>query len=109
MRVTNIARQQEREMIDITVQVPEDRHAEFHAMYAAWLDAPQSSVQSGAVGDQRNTAPHNISLSGSDNDRREPWSAADATLAANLWDKFSDQAKALFSKLIDEPDRQFTG
>jgi hypothetical protein len=26
-----------------------------------------------------------------------------------LWNKFSDPAKALFSTLIEEPDRQFTG
>jgi hypothetical protein len=97
-------------MIDVTVKVPEDRLAEFYAMFAAWLNAPsQTSVLSGTVETQRNAVPQMVSLPGAHTDGRQPWSEADAALAAKLWDKFSDPAKALFSKLIDEPDRRFTG
>jgi hypothetical protein len=97
-------------MIDVTVKVPEDRLPEFYAMHAALLNAPSpASVLSGRVGTQWNAVPQMVSSSGADADRRRDWSEADAALLAKLWDKLSDPAKALFSKLIDEPDCRFNG
>lgn len=97
-------------MMDVTVKVPEDRLVEFYAMHAAWLSAPpRASVMSDMFDAVREAVPQVVSPTSEDTDDRQPWSEADAALAAQLWDKFSDPAKALFSKLIDEPDRRFTG
>lgn len=38
-----------------------------------------------------------------------PWSAADLSLAAAVWDEFPDSARALFSVLIDNPGHRFSG
>lgn len=40
---------------------------------------------------------------------RAAWTEADRDLAAILWGKLSDPAKALFSILIDHPGQKFTG
>jgi hypothetical protein len=37
------------------------------------------------------------------------WSRDDEELAKQLWAKFNDRARALFSTLLQEPGRQFTG
>ncbi|CAN5611022.1 hypothetical protein BH09ACT7_BH09ACT7_23510 [soil metagenome] len=93
-------------MMDVTVKVPEERLVEFYAMHATWLSAPpRGAVLPDAVDAVRNAvSPASENIGG-----RQPWLDTDAALAAELWDKFSDAAKALFSKLIDEPDRQFNG
>lgn len=97
-------------MMDVTVKVPENRLVEFYAMHAAWLSAPpQALVLSNTFDAERDAMPQPTSSGSEDAKGRQPWSDADAALAAKLWDKFSDPAKALFSKLIDEPDRQFNG
>ncbi|OBF98566.1 hypothetical protein A5790_02890 [Mycobacterium sp. 852002-51152_SCH6134967] len=96
-------------MMDVTVKVPEERLVEFYAMHAAWLSAPPNAAVS-SRGDQLFAIPQPVSHAGEDANGRLPWSAdRDAALAAKLWDKFSDPAKALFSTLMDEPDRQFNG
>jgi hypothetical protein len=84
-------------MIDITVPVPEDRVPEFYQMYGAWLNGQAQVSSPSGTGSAHGSSG------------RQPWVDADAALAAKLWDKFSDPAKAFFSKLIDEPDRRFTG
>lgn len=93
-------------MLDVTVKVPEDRLVEFYGMHAAWLSSPPGGSVSLDVFDAE---PQGISPASQDADGRQPWGEADVALAAKLWSKFSDPAKTLFSKLIDEPDRQFTG
>lgn len=96
--------------MDVTVKVPEERLVEFYAMHAAWLSAPpQTAVLPSTISDQPVAVPQPVTHAGEDYGDRQAWSNADAALAAELWDKFSAQAKALFSKLIDEPDRQFRG
>jgi hypothetical protein len=97
-------------MMDVTVKVPGDRLVEFYAMHAAWLSSPpRGSVLPDAFDAERKALSQGISPATEDTDGRQPWLATDVALATKLWDKFSDAAKALFSKLIDEPGRQFNG
>ncbi|SDF60795.1 hypothetical protein SAMN05216553_102292 [Lentzea fradiae] len=42
-------------------------------------------------------------------DHRSAWTEADRELAATLWGKLTEPAKALFSILIDHPGQKFTG
>jgi Family of unknown function (DUF6416) len=83
-------------MIDVTVKVPEDRVADFYSMYGTWLNAPPllPPPSAGTVDDAG---------------RFRSWSDSDTELAAAVWDKFSDTAKRMFSTLIDEPGRRFSG
>jgi hypothetical protein len=84
-------------MIDITVKVPEDRVGEFYTWFGAWLSGPpQGPPPTGTGG------------SGGTRDAAE-WSESDIELAAEVWEKFSDTAQMLFSTLIDEPKRRFSG
>jgi len=97
-------------MMDITVKVPEDRLAEFYGMYATWLSSdPQPPVLAGAAKPLRSNVSRMLPDAGAESGERLPWSERDGALAAELWDRFSASAKALFSKLIDEPNRRFTG
>jgi Family of unknown function (DUF6416) len=84
-------------MVDITVPVPDSRVPEFFQMYGAWLSGQAEASSPSGTGNADG------------DDGRQPWSEADVALVAKLWEKFSDPAKAMFSKLIDEPDRRFTG
>jgi hypothetical protein len=84
-------------MIDVTVKVPEERVAEFYQMYGTWLN--------GSVLVPISAATRNADGGG----EHLPWSETDGELAAEVWDKFSDAAKRLFSTLIDEPSRRFSG
>lgn len=97
--------------MDVTVKVPEERLVEFYAMHAAWLSAPpHSKVLPNPISDQLVAVPPLPGThAGEGYGDRQAWSHADAPLAAELWDKFSTQAKALFSTMMDEPDRQFRG
>jgi hypothetical protein len=94
-------------MMDVTVKVPEDRIAEFYAMHAAWLSSTEA--QSSALSDIFESRRVTIASGAEDVDDRLPWTDTDALLAAKLWEKFSNAARALFSTLIDEPNRRFTG
>ncbi|WP_067830541.1 DUF6416 domain-containing protein [Actinomadura kijaniata] len=80
-------------MMDVTVKVPEERLAEFYAMYARWLAGPEAREEA----------------EGSGGRELAEWTAADVDLAEEVWEKFSGTAKTLFSVLIDEPERRFTG
>jgi hypothetical protein len=75
-------------MLDITVKVPEERVAEFYAMYGHWLSSPAGEAPA---------AEANLTN----------WTEADAELAAKVWKKFSPPAKALFSTLIDNPNTAY--
>jgi hypothetical protein len=81
-------------MMDITVKVPEERVADFYSMYGRWLAAPESFAA-----DQ----------SGIDDPELTAWASTDVDLARSVWAKFTSTARALFSKLIDEPGQQFAG
>ncbi len=82
-------------MIDVSVKVPEERLADFYAMYGRWL----SGTEEAAATDEDATA-HATYWADTDED---------AALAKVVWTKFSDRAKALFSTLMDNPDRKYSG
>jgi hypothetical protein len=84
-------------MIDVTVKVPEDRVPEFYSMYGDWLNGSPMSA----------ALPTTAAAKSSDD--HEAWSSADIELAAAVWNKFSAPAQSLFSTLIDEPERRFSG
>jgi len=95
-------------MMDVTVKVPADRIADFYAMHAAWLSS--SEAQPLVLADNFELRRTTVLPAGADDAvARQPWIDADALVAAKLWNKFSDRARALFSTLIDEPNRRFTG
>jgi len=86
-------------MIDISVKVPEDRVAEFYAMYGSWLKSSPgygfdgSDDESPDLVDQPATA----------------WRPDDLELATAVWHQFSARAQALFSTLIDSPNERYYG
>lgn len=85
-------------MIDITVKVPEDRVGEFYSMFGTWLTGSLSFAP----------APDTATADDS-RQARLPWSSSDTELAGVFWDKLSDQARRLFSTLIDAPNERFSG
>ncbi len=91
-------------MTDLTVPVPDDRTAEFYQFFGLWLaralslpgtqpEAPSSPAE----------YPSREALT--------PWSDTEQAYAdaEALWKKFSPNARAMFSLLIDNPDKEFTG
>lgn len=83
-------------MIDVTVKVPEARVGEFYTWFGAWLSGPPEKA----------SPPPRKDDSG---DNHQPWTDSDYELAAAVWGKLTDTAKRLFSTLIDEPERRFSG
>lgn len=81
-------------MIDVSVKVPEERIADFYAMYGRWL----AGTDVGAANE-------------TDIAEAIDWSDSpdDAALAKVVWSKFSDRAKAMFSTLIDNPEEKYSG
>jgi hypothetical protein len=80
-------------MLDISVKVPEDRLADFYAMYGRWLagsDVASADEEIAEVIDWSDTPD-------------------DETLAKVVWSKFSGRAKGLFSTLMDNPEKKYTG
>lgn len=82
-------------MLDISVKVPEDRLAEFYAMYGRWLASPSKET----AGDP----------DGSMEIQSAEWGPDDVELATTVWAKFSPRAQAIFSTLIDEPGERYYG
>lgn len=76
-------------MLDITVKVPRNRIAEFYLMHGRWLAGPDEGFGESGL--------------------EQDWTSADADLARVVWAKFSPTAKALFSRLIDQPGHRFSG
>ena len=68
-------------------------------MYGAWLNGQTPAPSPSASG----TADE-------DSKGRKSWSAdGDIDLAAEVWEKFTEPAKRLFSTLIDNPGERFDG
>jgi hypothetical protein len=80
-------------MLDITVKVPEERVAEFYAMYGHWLASPAGGAPGPPVAEA---------------DRKD-WAKDDVELATKVWKKFSPRAQAMFSTLIDNPNTEYDG
>lgn len=88
-------------MPDITVPVPEGRTADFFKFFSLWLDEDLD-----LSGDASTT------LGGtSEPVNRVPWHNTDDDLddAVTLWNKFSPNARAVFSFLIDNPGIEYSG
>lgn len=83
---------------EVTVPVPEGRVPEFYQWFGRWLDG---SIE---------TEPLPGGSGVSQGDLR-PWGDTDEELtdAAALWKKYSPRARAMFSLLIDNPGKEFTG
>jgi hypothetical protein len=84
------------DMLDVSVKVPEDRIAEFYAMYGRWLASPGGE---GSADEQHISAETGA----------VEWGPDDIELAATVWAKFSPRARAVFSTLIDEPGERYFG
>jgi hypothetical protein len=80
-------------MIDVSIKVPEDRIADFYAMYGRWLAGadPEPANDATAAAVQWADTPDDIPL------------------AKVVWAKFSPRAKAMFGTLMDNPERKFSG
>lgn len=91
-------------MADITVPVPDDRTAEFYQFFGLWL-AGSLSLTAGTSGISPETPE------ASKPPKLTPWSHEDSDLpdATLLWKKYSPNARAVFSLLIDNPGKEFTG
>jgi hypothetical protein len=82
-------------MIDVTVPVPEDRLADFYALYSRWLSGAETTEVQVEEANAK-------SVNWSDTDD-------DLVLARTVWEKFSERAKALFSTLMDNPEKKYSG
>jgi hypothetical protein len=87
-------------MIDASVKVPEERLAEFYAMYGSWLKSPPGSWRTQSEDEFAESIVDVEPI---------PWAPDDLELAATVWAKFSPPAKALFSTLIDHPNDPHLG
>lgn len=84
-------------MIDVNVKVPEERIADFYAMYGSWL---------GRAGPTDGGGDDPVSIA-----KAKDWSdtAEDEAFARVVWGKFSDRAKSMFGTLMDSPEQKFSG
>lgn len=93
-------------MPDITVPVPDDRTAEFYQFFGLWLAGSLSLAQSppGASPSPAEAQPvkyEDLPLWGTTKE--------DFTDAEVLWKKYSPNARKMFSLLIDNPGKEYTG
>ncbi len=93
----------------ITVEVPEERVAEFYAWFAEFLTAPAGGFgpprgMRGGPGRHRGRrAP------GGFGGEPAPWTEADLDEARWVYRKLSDPARELFDLLIEHPGEHFSG
>lgn len=88
-------------MPDITIPVPEDRVADFYQFFGQWL-----------AGDLQGTTGHHLDSSGTPGagvDTRVSWTLDDDAAAEQLWRKMSGRARGLFTFLMEEPGKRYTG
>jgi Family of unknown function (DUF6416) len=87
----------------ITVDVPEERVAEFYAWFAQFL-----ATDTGSWPPRRGRGGFGPSHGPPAGDRA-PWAAADADKAAWLYGRLSEPARELFDVLIDAPGERLGG
>src|SRR4051812_18638732 len=92
-------------MVNAPVMVPEERLADFYAMYAAWLEG-SIRVAGGYL--EVSQRPSEVSGPVSSSDLPH-WTAADGELARQVWSKLSQPAKRLVSILVDSPTEPVGG
>ncbi len=90
---------------NITIPVPLERTAEFYQFFGLWLAGDLSLPNLGLKGSRSLPEPQEAAAD------ITPWGTGDADLrdATLLWEKFSIRARTMFSLLIDNPQRKFTG
>lgn len=95
-------------MADITVPVPDERTAEFYQFFGLWLAGALSLPGGISRGSEDRREPADTSRTEA---KLEPWGDTQQDLedAVTLWRKYSKNARAMFSLLIDNPDKEFTG
>lgn len=94
-------------MADITVPVPDERIAEFYQFFGLWLAGSLSLNPTPSEGTEAPTSSFETPAPA----KVTPWGDADSdfTDAVTLWQKYSPRARAMFSLLIDNPAKEFTG
>jgi hypothetical protein len=92
--------------MEIKVEVPEERLAEFYSWFGAWLTGDRPAPET--PGSQDMIGPKAPDTGGSQNPPPD-WTEEDGDLAEWLWPKLSPNANALFSHFIDRPDEKFNG
>lgn len=94
-------------MAEVTVPVPDERTAEFYQFFGLWLAGSLSPSPNPFGGSQDRSGTSGTSLP----PKLIPWGTAekDYADAETLWKKFSPRARAMFSLLMDNPGKEFTG
>lgn len=93
-------------MTDITVPVPDDRTAEFYQFFGLWL-AGSLSLPGSPAGAME--TPGKASETAQPKHIAWGTTAQDHADAVKLWKKYSPRARAVFSLLMDNPGKEFTG
>jgi len=88
-------------MPDITVPVPDERVADFYSFFGRWLAGSEDSTANPAAGALRTPPTPKLVAWGN--------SAQDLADAETLWRKYPARAKAIFSLLMDNAGRHYTG
>jgi hypothetical protein len=79
------------DLVEVGVKVPRERLADFYAWYSRWLEDPEAE----------------LALSTTAEPLRAWDPAQDLDLAVSAWNGLSQRAQALFSTLIENPDRRY--
>lgn len=92
-------------MVDITVPVPDDRTAEFYQFFGLWL---AGSLNPNELADEMPQVDPGHAQS---KVQMLPWGSGEQDYidAERLWKKYSKPARAMFSLLMDNADRRYTG
>lgn len=99
----------------ITVQVPEERVAEFYAWFAEFLSAPPGAFgpfrarRGGRAGHRGPHGSEGFGGSRGFGDEPSPWTEQDLEQARWIYPKLSAPARTLFDLLIDNPGERFSG
>jgi hypothetical protein len=88
-------------MPDITVPVPEDRVADFYLFFGQWLGGDLQTGSRPQVDGYGTPSPSA--------DTRLAWAPEDDAEAEQYWRKLSVSARGLFTLLMEEPGKQYTG
>ncbi len=96
----------------ITVEVPQERVAEFYAWFAEFLSAPTGGLGPSRLGRGGHSGPGGRRAFGPRHrfgGEPSPWSAEDSEPARWIYHKLSGGARQLFDLLIDHPNVRLSG
>lgn len=97
-------------MPNLTVPVPDDRTAEFYQFFGLWLAGALDLTRAGGEA-PAGTSRGPGDLPAAPEADLTPWGSTeqDVADATTLWKKYSPRARAMFSLLIDNPGKEYTG